>query len=388
MPKSLFISQWYPNRYDSMFGLFVKKHAEAVSQFCEVKVLYVFADEKIQDFEITEQKSNNLSEIIVYYPFQKQYGLLCKFIKTINYLKAYSIGFKRIKASGFIPDVVHANILTRTGLIAFIHKIFTKTPYVITEHWSRYLPESNGFRGNIRKIVTRQIVKHASAVLPVSNILKEAMWKHKLQNSNYKVIGNVVDDCFFTEFPVLQRTKKRIVHVSCFDEKAKNISGILRVIGQLSKIRSDFELILIGTGQDFEEIYNYAQSLNTQKNTIVFLGELSPEKVAYWLNNSDFFVLFSNYETAGVVVAESLICGKPVLSSIAGGVTEMVDQSNGILVSVQDETSLFKEMNFMLDHFQTFDSELIKTNARLKFSSQTIGKEIVDVYNRILSRKK
>jgi len=118
------------------------------------------------------------------------------------------------------------------------------------------------------------------------------------------------------------------------------------------------------------------------------LGELSPEKVAYWLNNSDFFVLFSNYETAGVVVAESLICGKPVLSSMAGGVTEMIDQSNGILVSVQDETSLFKEMNFMLDHFQTFDSELIKTNARLKFSSQTIGKEIVDVYNRILSRKK
>jgi len=45
-------------------------------------------------------------------------------------------------------------------------------------------------------------------------------------------------------------------------------------------------------------------------------------------------------------------------------------------------------MNFMLDNFQTFDSELIKTNARLKFSSQTIGKEIADIYNRILSRRK
>jgi len=387
MPKSLFISQWYPNRYDSMFGLFIKKQAEAVSLFCEVKVLYVFADDKIKDFEITEQKSNNLSEIIVYYPTQKQYGLLGKFIKTINYLTAYCIGFKKIKNSGFIPDIVHANILTRTGLIAFIHKIFTKTPYVITEHWSRYLPENNGFRGNIWKIVTRQIVKHASAVLPVSHFLMEAMWRHKLQNSNYKVISNAVDDSFFTEFSVQRRTKKRIVHVSCFDEKAKNISGILRVIGQLSNIRSDFELILIGTGQDFDEIYNYSQSLNIQKNEVVFLGELSPEKVAYWLNNSDFFVLFSNYETAGVVVAESLICGKPVLSSKAGGVTEMIDQSNGILVSVQDENALLKEMSFMLDNFQTFDSELIKTNARLKFSSQTIGKEIADVYNRILSRR-
>ena len=38
--KVLFISAWYPNRYDEMAGLFVRKHAQAVSQFCEVEVLY------------------------------------------------------------------------------------------------------------------------------------------------------------------------------------------------------------------------------------------------------------------------------------------------------------------------------------------------------------
>jgi len=30
--KVLFLSAWYPNRYDAMAGLFVRKHAEAVSQ--------------------------------------------------------------------------------------------------------------------------------------------------------------------------------------------------------------------------------------------------------------------------------------------------------------------------------------------------------------------
>ncbi len=34
----LFFSQWYPNRYDAMPGLFVRKHAQAVARFCDVDI--------------------------------------------------------------------------------------------------------------------------------------------------------------------------------------------------------------------------------------------------------------------------------------------------------------------------------------------------------------
>jgi hypothetical protein len=48
----LFLSAWYPNRHDSMAGLFVQKHAEAVSMYADVKVLYVHADKDVKHFEI------------------------------------------------------------------------------------------------------------------------------------------------------------------------------------------------------------------------------------------------------------------------------------------------------------------------------------------------
>ena len=40
--KSLFITPWYPTKYDAMSGLFVFRHAEAVlSQDIDVHVLYI-----------------------------------------------------------------------------------------------------------------------------------------------------------------------------------------------------------------------------------------------------------------------------------------------------------------------------------------------------------
>jgi glycosyltransferase involved in cell wall biosynthesis len=48
---------------------------------------------------------------------------------------------------------------------------------------------------------------------------------------------------------------------------------------------------------------------------IEFMGEKMPTEVAEYMQQSDFFVLFSNYENSPVVISESLACGKPVISS-------------------------------------------------------------------------
>ena len=377
--KVLFISQWYPHRYDLMAGLFVQKHAKAVSLYCDVKVLYVYADENIDNFEIKKSGHLNFSEVVVYYP-NKRNKLFYKFSKTINYIRAYWKGYKQIKEDGFIPDIVHANILTRTAFVAYVLKIWKGIPYVITEHWSRYLPNRNAYNGFLRKRITELVVKNAKAVLPVSENLMHAMKTHNLQNSNYKVINNVVDDYFIDEISVVHRLKKRIIHVSCFDEEAKNVSGILRATYALSKIRQDFELIIIGKGVDYENVYAFAQTLNFQPGIIHFLGEKTPEEVANWLQNSDFFVLFSNFENSPVVISESLVCGKPVLSTDVGGISELVNSSNGILIQAGNEIELQEKMNYLLDHNLDYDSEKIKQEAKEKFCFRSVGQKILNAY--------
>ena len=44
------------------------------------------------------------------------------------------------------------------------------------------------------------------------------------------------------------------------------------------------------------------------------------------------FVLNSNIENAPCVISEALCCGLPVIATRVGGVPEMVDKFNGILV--------------------------------------------------------
>jgi len=381
--KVLFISAWYPHRYDSMSGLFVRKHAEAVSLYCDVTVLYVHPDERIDKFEIIEQKEGNLREVVVYYPVNPK-NFFHRIIKAGHYARAYRKGYKHIVQSGFSPDIVHSNILTRTGVMAYLHKKWKGIPYVVMEHWSRYLPNRQEYRGFIRKKITEKVVKHAAAVLPVSANLKEAMLSHQLHNPNYAVINNVVDNSFLEKKEGAVREKKRLLHVSCFDERAKNIKGILRAISELSKMRDDFEMVIIGTGADFDEVFAYSQTLELSQDRVLFLGEKTPSEVSEWLKNSDCFVLFSNYENAPVVIMESLISGKPVISSCVGGIPEHVNDTNGILIPAKDEAALLQSLNYMLDNFQRYDSGKIRQEALEKYTYESVGKELTAIYSQIL----
>ncbi|MDR1729289.1 MAG: glycosyltransferase [Prevotellaceae bacterium] len=383
--KVLFISAWYPHRYDLMSGLFVRKHAEAVNLYCNAAVLYVHPDENIDAFEIIEQKHNGLREVIVYYPVNTK-NIFYKIFKAITYIRAYRKGYKYITKGGFFPDIVHANILTRTGVMAYLLKMFKGIPYVITEHWSRYLPNRSEYNGYIRKKVTERVVAHAAAVLPVSASLKRAMSDCRLSNPNYVVVNNVTDNFFLDKKTVYPRTKKRMLHVSCFDERAKNISGILRTVSKLSGMRNDFELMIIGTGVDFDKVYAYAETLGLPPDAVLFLGEKTPAEVSEWFGNSDFFVMFSNYENSPVVILESLISGKPVVSSDVGGISEHVNDTNGILVPPEDEAELLKSLDYMLDNFRNYDPEKMKREAIEKYTCASVGKKIEAVYLQVLKK--
>jgi glycosyltransferase involved in cell wall biosynthesis len=145
--------------------------------------------------------------------------------------------------------------------MAYFIRLFTSIPYVITEHWSRYLPLRNSYHGAIRKKVTKIVAAKAEAIFPVSENLKNAMILHGINNQSYKVINNTVDNFFFKQAEKTDQRIVQILHVSCFDEQAKNLKGMLNAVKVLSEKRTDFKITLIGTGIDFELIYNFAKAL-------------------------------------------------------------------------------------------------------------------------------
>jgi len=379
--KVLYLTRWYPHRYDPMFGLFVQRHAEAANRFCSVGVVYthIVEDEKIKGFETEFSVTNGVPVARVYYNNPEKSFVLFRFIK---YFRANAAGIRKIKKelNGF--DVIHVHILTRPGVIALWYKWFHGKPYLISEHWSRYLPLTGQYQGAFRKWITSLVVKNASAVTTVTQNLARAMQKHGLKNRDYRVLANMVTNDF-SDFPLEKKPQKKkatFLHVSCFDDKPKNISGLLRVIRSLSDKRNDFMFKMIGAGMDLENLKQYAADLGLDEKTVLFTGLLEGKKLVREMASGDMLVVFSNYENFPVVINECFVLGIPVIATRVGGIPEFVNDSNGRLVDAGDEKALEKYLNDFLDGKYSFDKQKIRENYRHAFSSEIIGKQLCEIY--------
>ena len=390
--KVLYLPRWYPNKFDPMPGLFIQRHAEAANLFCNIAVVYVHAvDSKVQDkkYDIQTTIINNVPTIKVYYRNPVVHlPIVSQFIKAIRFYKANFKGIAEMnkKTKGF--DLVHIHILSRLGVLGLYFKWFHGKSFLISEHWSRYLSLTGNFNGFFRKFITKIVVKNASAVTTVTQNLANAMQSHKLKNDNYVVLPNVISPEFLEQKTLEQKNhlKTNIVHVSCFEDKSKNISGILKVIKRLAERRNDFHFTLVGDGMDFRRMKDLAESLNLGANELSFTGLLEDKSLVNEMNNADALLIFSNYENLPVVINEAFSLGIPVIATRVGGIPEVVNSENGILINSGDENALYHAIEKILDGSIKFDNTKIKNKARSDFSMDTIGKQLLKLYNNSINK--
>jgi len=291
--------------------------------------------------------------------------------------------WRALQREGWKPDVVQLNVIQKQGLLALWLKKRYGIPYVIVEHWSGYLPENGQFMRMpiLQRELYKWIAKEAEIIMSVSNCLQEAMQLCGIRNKRWGRIHNVVDDFFF-DAPInrntnVQKKQKTLLHVSCFDERAKNVKGLLRAAKMLSERRLDWQLVLVGTGVDYEDVRAYADELEIPKGLLRWTGELTPRKVAEEMRRADAFVLSSCYETYGVVLAEAAVAGLPVLSTPVGIAEEI---ANLIVPQeiVQYKPGKFAEfIDTILWHTER---SATPSGARERFSSGSIGKQLKSIY--------
>jgi len=384
--KVLFLARWYPDRYDPMIGLFIKRHAEVASGFADVSVLYLrAAPEKPFGYYIEQKIENGVCTNRVYYGTQNDFHpVFGKLIAGYQFVVAFVKGYRFLTETWGKPGVIHINVLTRMGLFALWLKLFRGIRYVITEHWSRYLPVTGTYKGFLRKICTRFVVGQAEAVSTVSLNLALAMKGHGLINKHYMVLPNVVDtDSYSPVSPRYISDKKKFIHISCFEDRSKNISGLLRVISKIAAFRNDFECIMVGEGIDLERLKTLATELGLNDSHVKFTGLLENQELVTAYRSADFMVMFSNYENMPVVISESFSCGLPVIATSVGGIPEYINNENGILVKAGDESALFEAINYMLNNYSNFDAEQIRQSAIANFGIHSVGEKLKELYGYI-----
>ena len=132
---------------------------------------------------------------------------------------------------------------------------------------------------------------------------------------------------------------------------------------------------------DMKLMNEKARELGIYNNFVFFKEEQKTEEIAILLQQSDTLVMFSNYETFGIVCAEALACGTPVIATDIPATRELVDENNSILIETENVEMLtgallsFIELPIKLD-IQS-EHRIIKD----KFSKEVISEKLQKIYN-------
>lgn len=389
MAKVLFLASWYPGRVGAYDGDFIERHAQCISLYHRIFVVYIAKDAAITDGKIVIEKeiSGNLITYRAYYPFSKtKSARIEKINSTLHGLKLFNQVYKMIVEEYGSMDIVHLNVLMKAGLYALRLNKKYKLPYVLSENWTGYYPEKED--GYLQQswwyqFISKMIYRNCAYPLPVTKDLGERM-NALMGEKNFRVIPNVVDTSLF--YPVLETTKhkRRFIHASTLGYH-KNIQGILNATKKLYQQRKDFELYLLGPAS--ENIIHWTQDYGLLDTCIFFTGQIPYQEVASHLRKADAMVIFSRYENLPCVILEALTCGMPVISTDVGGIREVINDENGILIPSEQEDELLNAMNRMLNSIAKYDREKIALSAKNKFSFQTVGRQFDEVYKQVLAQQ-
>lgn len=377
--KILFVSSWYPTEKNPNFGIFVKEHATAIHQIQqEIIVLAivihrskVFFSKNVSDFKDENGVRTILIEIntrfrdIVYHAIPLQYLI----VKSI---------YQKYLKSTFKPDIVHSNVIFPAGIIGDWLADFLKKPDVITEHWTRV----RNFREMpVLSFWAKKAYLRSAKILPVSKFLQNEIKESFdiTDESKFKVIGNVVKpDIFFFKEKKLNRTELNLCSIATWayvKHPAKQPELLINAISEVQKqINMPIKLTMIGGGNKVNELIELCKNKGVNAT---FTGYLGKNEIASKLQEADFFVHPTIIETFGVVVAEALLTGTPVICSNVTALPELVNESNGILC--ENTTEKWVEgIKLALD--AKFNYKQISTDTGNRYSLESIGNQINDVY--------
>ncbi|MDO7569382.1 MAG: N-acetyl-alpha-D-glucosaminyl L-malate synthase BshA [Flavobacteriaceae bacterium] len=300
--------------------------------------------------------------------------------RLVDVVKAHSI------------DVLHVHYAIPHAYAAYMAKKMLldediSIPIVTTLHGTDItLVGSHPF---YRPAVTFSI-NHSDCVTAVSESLKQDTLRLFDIKTEIKVIPNFIDTKKFEnkekpcERSLLAPTDDKIIsHISNF-RPLKRINDVIDVFEQISTNVSS-KLLMVGEGPEKSKAMAYIKSKGLNEK-VVFLG--NSNEIDKILCYSDLFLLPSEMESFGLVALEAMANGVPVISSNAGGLSEVNKHGfSGFLSDVGDVNSMAKNaLELLLDEekLNKFKKQA-KKQAQL-FNIDKVVTEYEDIYKRALTK--
>jgi glycosyltransferase involved in cell wall biosynthesis len=375
----LFIPKWFPGKIDPQNGVFLYKHAQCIAAYYPVKIMHLCpVREQLERFEFASEAHENIEILHCYYKTGS--SVISRPFNLLIYLLAFLKSYKKLYPSGK-PILTHAHIFTRTGVLAYLLKIWKGVPYIISEQWSLYFKGGFEQYSFIRKEIMRLVAKNSCAITAVSGVLLQALKERGLVSQRMKVIGNAVP---LPDELNTNKEKKVIGVVADFDDENKRISTVMNTFSELSSKYPEWELHIVGGGKDEQKLHQLASDKQLKDKKIFFHGRQDNKYVYQFLKDIAFLVNFSVFETFSVILIEAILHGKPVISSKCGGPESFINDDNGVLIDKNDIENLKNAMAKMMQSYKDYNTEKLIASVEEKYSPENIGKAFHQLYREIL----
>jgi N-acetyl-alpha-D-glucosaminyl L-malate synthase BshA len=250
-------------------------------------------------------------------------------------------------------DLIHVHYAIPHASAAYLAKQILKykgihVPVITTLHGTDITLV--GRDPSFEPVVTFSI-NESDGVTAVSESLKNDTYSSFEILSNIEVIPNFIDLERFKKQPkehfkmaICPNGEKLLMHTSNF-RKVKRIEDIIHVFAKVQK-QIPSKLLLVGDGPERTAIEVLCRELGVQAD-VRFLGKLDTIEEA--LSLADLFLLTSEKESFGLSALEAMACEVPVISSNAGGITEVnIHGETGFVSEIGDVDDMAKNAIFIL----------------------------------------
>ena len=287
------------------------------------------------------------------------------------------------------PDVIHVNCCWMPQC-AFAQKWAQQLGYkvVLTPHgmlepwimkrhyWTKKVPALLLYQKNA---VVKADYLHATAESEKENLVKLGY------NRKIEVIANGIDIDNIVMKTSWER-KKQILFLSRIHVK-KGINHLIEAVAVMKDELKGYKINIAGEGEEdyIGELRQLASRLGVTDN-IRFIGGIYGDKKWELFRNADLFVLPTHSENFGIVVAEALACGTPVITTKGTPWDELGTENCGWWIEVGIEPIINALRAFL--QLSVGNLEQMGRNGRqlveYKYSSQKMAEDMMLLYKTLI----
>lgn len=395
------IPSWYPSPNLPMAGIFVQEQCQALAE-CQPQLQMAVSTWGHGDLELQLGRPWAALQSIIKYcvkpraPRWQSGALMSAYSPALTWshrlpgggasrlLQANEANFRNALNHWGGIDLIHAHVSYPAGFMAAELSKKYGVPYVVTEHMGPF-PFATMMQGNQPMWQIRQALNNAERIIAVSPSLAAGIESFGFKG--VQTIPNLVNEDQFcpANLASAKASDSKFVFFTLGNlVPQKGVGDLLKAIALWNPPADEVEFWIGGEGQNAAHYKQQAAELGVA-DRVKWLGQVPREDAPALFQRCDCFVLPSLHETFGVVLAEAIACGKPVIATRCGGPESIVTQTNGQLVAPGSPAELSQALADMRIQHAQYDPIAIRQSFVSRFSRQAVTQQIVDMYKAVLS---